>query len=298
MIKIIFLLVYDRPTETRLCLRALKRAKGIQDYQLLVVRQEGNPEVQAIIESIDWIDVHHITTTPDESWSGIRKINHNMFTGVHLAFEKHRSDFVIIVEDDIFIGYDFLDFCETIIHRYQDDNKFMAVNGFSREPYQPDKLPVYGKFKFGIGWGWAIHRNTWKNKIKSVWTGRESKIFDWHLEPTIRKGYVIMPYCSRVLNIGWNKGIHTDSDKRHPFYRGFIRSFVGLKPFSINAYHYDSKMRSAWRGDCIRYDRFVHIKECYVQIIRMIKWNPVIRETISKCPIPWIRTLFDIDDKT
>ena len=102
--KTIFLLAYDRPRETDLCLRALRKARGVQAYQLLVVRQEGNPEVKAIIDGIDWIRVRHYTTMPDENWACIQKVNHNMFTGIHLAFERYTSDFVIILEDDIIVG--------------------------------------------------------------------------------------------------------------------------------------------------------------------------------------------------
>lgn len=294
MKKTIFLLTYNRPAETRRCLHAIKNAKGSKEYELVVVRQTGNSAVEAIIDDIDWIKAYHHVTNPHSAWSAARAINHNMYTGVSLSFEMYQSDFVVVVEDDVLIGFDFLKFCEQILKIHEKDPKFFAVNGFSSENYRADKLACYGKFRFGLGWGWAVHKNVWKNKMLPVWTGSEETIWDVHLEPTVRKGFVVMPFCSRVQNIGWCGSVHTSSNPDDPFYSKFRKSFVGFEPFAVNQYVYDPGVSSSWRKDCIRYDRWVFFKELNVKMFRKIKYQSHLRSLAAKIPSKSLWQFFNI----
>ncbi|MBX3721882.1 MAG: hypothetical protein KF713_08590 [Turneriella sp.] len=256
MRKIVLLLVFNRPEKTKQTLENLRLVDGIDDYELIVVRQEGSAEVKLLVEQIDWIKTYHYVTCYSPEITIKSKINNNMRYGLSIAFDEYKTDFVVVIEDDLLIGYDFLVFCEFIQGKYWHNPMFRAINAFSREPYDADRLAWYGRFHFGVGKGWSINKKVW-NKLRKFWHEGVDEHFDVLIEPWIRKGFVVMPYCSRSVDIGWGGGSHTPENENDPYYEAMKSSWTNIKPFQIRKYLLRKKMPYSWREDCTSYD-FLH----------------------------------------
>ena len=249
--KYILLLTYNRDIKTNEVLNHLKNTSNIGNYELVVIRQEGNDKVKSLIDTIDWINVHHITT--QKKGSTKQSINYNMHLGLQYCFEKNKAKQVVILEDDILIGFDFLLFCEAIIEKFYFNNKFRAINGFSAELFDINEISNYGLFKYGVGWGWCLTDRVW-SKLKCIWNGNENEHFDALIEPFMKAGFVIMPKCSRTLNIGWgNDGSHSPQMEDDEIYIKLKNSWIGSNPISAIQYTEQSNMKYSWRNDCLPY---------------------------------------------
>ncbi|MAH80333.1 MAG: hypothetical protein CMP39_01425 [Rickettsiales bacterium] len=163
--KFIILICYFRPTETKKTLDCLRKLYKINEYELVVVRQEGNDpdclKVKQLIDDIDWMPLHHLTTSYSNNETVRIKVNQNTFKGLNYAFENCNADLSILIEDDICLGYDALHFFEEIHKKYDKDPLFRAAIALSFLPFSKEHLYSYGKFRFGIGKGVGISRHKW-----------------------------------------------------------------------------------------------------------------------------------------
>jgi hypothetical protein len=250
--KYILHLVYNRPCKTEQVLENLQKLYGISEYKLIVVRQDGNKEVKDVIDRINWIDTLHYVTDYDPGVSIKSRINQNMRLGISKAFDAHHADYIVIIEDDILLGYDFLHFCDLLQLRYRSDKDFRAINAFSKEKFDMSRIADYGKFRYGVGKGWSINRKVWE-KLKIFWKEGIDEHFDVLIEPWIRKGFVIMPYCSRSMDIGWGGGSHTPENEEDEYYRGMKKSWVGDSSFELVDYRCVKNMQYSWRSDCYQF---------------------------------------------
>lgn len=252
--KTIILIVFNRPAKTKETLAALRKAYLIDQFNLIVIRQEGSAEVKQIIDEISWIDTtHHVITYATHS-SVKYRINNNVRTGLDLAFVNLACEYAVVVEDDILIGYDFFHFCDAMHVRYADDKKFRAINAFSKEPYQGNMLWSYGKFRYGIGKGWSISRLAWQT-LQTYWKPGVDQHFDYLIEEWTREGFVLMPYCSRSLDIGWGAGgSHSPEDEFDEHWVAMKKSWVGSVPFQFEGYQCVERLPFTWRSDCVPYE--------------------------------------------
>jgi hypothetical protein len=267
MKRTIVLIVYNRPLKTVQTLEALKSCYLIEHYSLLVIRQIGCEAVENIINAIDWIPCTHIITSPPDNQSVAYKINHNVRMGLHEAFDENKSDYVVVIEDDVLLGYDFLFFSETMHARYDHNPYFRAVNAFSKEPLKADNLFSYGTFRYGIGQGWSISRNIW-NQIKVFWPVGSNQHFDALVEPWFRNGFVVMPYCSRSCNIGYGGSAHSPISEFDDYYVNMRASWVGHGPFQLNPYILNNNLNYTWRSDCATFRA-----NDYKEIFNYYKWR-------------------------
>lgn len=253
--KAIVLILFRRYEKTIEVLTNLREMKKIEEFELIVVRQEGCDRVKKIVDSIDWIRNTHYVTKYSEERSTKYKINQNVRLGLSKAFEAHDCDYAVLVEDDVVLGYDFLEFCDHMHNKYACDKSFRAINAFSKEPYLESRLFDYGMFRFGVGYGWSINQKAWRS-LRKFWPENRDCHFDALIEPWVRTGFVIMPYCSRCKNIGWGDGQHTPTDMNHEFYQTLLKSFVGSNSFPIKEYNFIDNMKYVWRDDCFVFKRF------------------------------------------
>eukprot|EP01037_Dinobryon_pediforme_P002305 gene2305-2344_t len=195
----------NRADKTQQTLEALKRAKTVDQCNLLVVQQIGSEEVTKLVNDISWIETtHHLTQYP-ECTSVKYRINSNVRKGLESAFAEPACEYALILEDDILLGFDFLHFCNVMHERYRDDPKFKGINAFSKEGYSESLLWSYGQFRYGVGKGWSISRKQWE-AVQKYWIPGVDQHFDYLIEEWTREGFVVMPYCSRSLDIGWGEG--------------------------------------------------------------------------------------------
>jgi hypothetical protein len=251
--KSIILIVFNRPDKTRETLAALRKVYLIEQFNLIVIRQEGSAEVKQIIDEISWIDTTHYVTNYVSQTSVKYRINNNVRTGLELAFGNIECKYVVVVEDDILLGYDFFHFCDLMHTRYARDKHFRAINAFSREPYQSSMLWSYGKFRYGIGKGWSLSRAAWQTLV-AYWKPGVDQHFDYLIEEWTIGGFVLMPHCSRSLDIGWGEGSsHGPKDEFHEHWVAMRKSWVGSDAFTLEDYQCVERLPFSWRSDCLPY---------------------------------------------
>jgi hypothetical protein len=262
--KTITLIVFNRPAKTQETLDALRKVFLIDQFNLVVIRQEGSAEVKQIIDAISWIDAtHHVINYASQS-SVKYRINNNVRTGLELTFANPECEYAVVVEDDILLGYDFFHFCNVMHARYASDKKFRAINAFSREPNQSSMLWSYGKFRYGIGKGWSLSRSAWESLAK-YWKPGVDQHFDYLIEEWALEGFVLMPHCSRSLDIGWGEGSsHGPKDEFDEHWVAMRKSWVGSDPFPLEDYQCVEHLPFSWRSDCLPFkNNFNQLSKLY-----------------------------------
>lgn len=256
--KSVFITSYKREKILLLLLKRLKDNLNYNQFNKLVILQNGSKKLIKLIKKIDH-NIKVIETEYSDKYSKFSKVNNNVFLGFKKCFEYYNSEFVIHLEDDCLPSYDFLNFFNEIYLRYKEDKRFYAINSFSKEFILKKKFS-YSKFIYGIGKGWGITKKNWiftKLNLKNILSSDIKKYFDRHLEWKIKKKYyVIMPYRSRVIEIPTNGLNFKIKDKNKKFYKDWSKSFMKSKKYSIEKYKYEPSMEYYWRKDCLEYNFF------------------------------------------
>jgi hypothetical protein len=238
-------------------LKILTKCKDYKKFKKLIIYQEPNYNIVKKIKKIDK-NIKIISTVYDKNYTIFSKVNNNIYKGFCYCFEKYKSDFVIHLEDDLRVGYDFLFFINKIISTHNNDKKFFAVNGFSKEYKLKNHSFNYSKFIYGIGKGWAIPKANWsitKIKLKDVIKKSSKRFFDVHLEKFIKFNfYVIMPYRSRVLEEISNGLTLKESFRETTFFRHWSNSLMRNINVENGEYKYIKDMKYNWRYDCLHYN--------------------------------------------
>lgn len=192
----------NRPKYSKACIDAMKQSIGIENYHVLFYVEPVNDEVIDIIRSCD-LDK---TVVVNSHVNGIN-INQKQ-CGLH-AFLL--SNYVILIEDDVLISKDALQFFEFANERYKNDLGVFSVTGYNREYTLPSPKDYYTVFrrKWYHPWGVAAWRRSWNYLLNRNWKGSDLDITGYDC-------YEIYPVLSRCQNIGIKNGFHNMSEE---FYR-------------------------------------------------------------------------------
>jgi len=211
----VLLVAFNRPRHTKEVIESLKRAHEFDSHEVFCVLQLGNSEVRKLIE--DFLPREKIIyVTHRDTISTKAKINNNMFKGLSATFSSRNVEYVVVLEDDIVIAKDFLQYMREIQDRFCDDKNFRAVNAFSaleNSRFIRGFDRGFVRLNYGVAWGWSINRSNYRS-ISRYWTGNEDEHWDSLFEIYLRSGFVINPLASRVVNIGFDElATHTKSDE-------------------------------------------------------------------------------------
>ena len=200
------LFAYNRPDTTE---RVIERIVEADPPAVYVVADgprsdrhkdtERCMEVRLLVERADWnCPVHRLYR--DEN----RGLPAAVYEGLDWVFDSVPE--AIVLEDDTVPSPDFFRFCETLLDRYRDDERVMAINGTNRlGSWRPDR-GAYHFVTFQGVWGWA----TWRD----AWTQYDPEMEAW-MELTVRE---------RIRS-------HLDDPERYRYYRRrFDRSYEGISP--------------------------------------------------------------------
>ncbi len=160
------LFVYNRPDHTQRALTALTRCDRFEECRL-VIYCDG-PKTPAQKSSVldtrrvvkDWASRVHAEVIEHSENLGLA---HSIVAGVTEQCQKHGR--VIVIEDDLVVSPDFLDYMLQATERYQDFANLYQVSAFMfpvEHPASPDAFFL----PFTTTWGWATWERAWK-------------IFDW-----------------------------------------------------------------------------------------------------------------------
>jgi hypothetical protein len=231
----ILFLVFNRPSLTQRVFDEIKKAKPKKLYVAIDGPRKGN---QFDLENIEEV----IKIVSEIKWDcdfKILKRENNLGCGV--AISKSINWFFsnveegIILEDDCVPSQDFFFFCESMLEKYRNDSRIMAINGSNPLGHiQVDSTYFYSKYNFV--WGWATWKRAWdfyefdltvesnfqrrKNLLKSFkydlvsvrsWYKhldlvKNGKIntwdYQWMYTCWKKNGFTITPKSNLVCNIG------------------------------------------------------------------------------------------------
>lgn len=154
----IVLFVYKRPELTTKVLEGLKENK----IKKLIVFSDGPKDkgdiekvsvVREIIKKIDWCNVELFCSEDNQG------LANSIIAGVSSVLK--RFDKVIVLEDDCIPAQDFVEFMDTCLAKYKEEN-VMSVSGYSLPVKVPPdyKYDVYF-FSRCSSWGWGTWKDRW-----------------------------------------------------------------------------------------------------------------------------------------
>lgn len=225
----IVILCHRRVSHLQLVLDSVKNSISVERFFIVFIVQDPIEPILNIINSFNLPKVIEIVDGTHYR-SSAQAINGNLFRGLEIAFEELRSRRVIVLEDDIVLAADALEYFTRIFDSYESKREFRGVNAFSELVEHTNDSEGYVRVNFGLGWGWAINHKIYR-RIRRTWSGKEDAHWDFCFEPYIRTGFVVNPIRSRINNIGFDEtATHTSTDK--DLGRRICRSFESAKDLS------------------------------------------------------------------
>jgi hypothetical protein len=258
MNKTILITTHSKTDELKQAIQHLVACKNFYEYHLVIVYHEEVVTTDTFVKNINLKQFTSIPVNGSKK-TKLENINHNRILGLNYCFDECNADYVVVIEDDVLCGYDTLVFCDKLIERYRENKNFRGINLGSKEKYNEAKRQEYGIFRYGLfGQGSAITKQTWARiKALNLLNELSDQGFDFLVEYYYKTGFVIMPRCSRYVDIGWN-GTHTPKDPNDDYYRRLRESWVGASYFPDIDYQC-MRFQFEWREDCTPYDEYKNL---------------------------------------
>lgn len=233
----IVFIIFNRPQVAQQVFNVIRRYRPKQLFVIADGARETKAgeyekclETRKIIDQVDWdCEVHK--NFSEVNLGCAKRIS----SGLNWVFEQVES--AVILEDDCLAHADFFPFCETLLERYRDDERIMAICaqnvqfGRRRSPYS------YYYSRYNHCWGWATWRRAWNHfdfdmklwhqedarellkyvfptseKAADYWARKFQRVSDyqvdsWALRWTfacwMQSGLSIIPEVNLVSNIGY-----------------------------------------------------------------------------------------------
>lgn len=227
-------LIYNRPELAKKTLDRIREAKPkrlylvgdgpkSEDETLEVIRCR-----ELVTSGVDW-DCEVKTNFSEQNLGLAERVS----SGISWAFES--CDRAIILEDDCIADETFFEFCREMLHRYEADERVVAVTGNN---FQNGKRRGFGSYYFSMFphcWGWATWKNRWDSYDHSMdaWAGAraflssfksqalleywearylqvkerevDSWAYRWVFSCWARNGLTVTPGSNLVENIGFGE---------------------------------------------------------------------------------------------
>lgn len=195
---------YNRPEFLIQVVTALKLCDNIDLFKIYTSEEPGYPAVQTIFNNIDFIEIdRHI----NEHRLGC---NRNVIQAIDRGFDH--GDFVVVLEDDIVPGKDFLNLCLWAMEPLKDNTDLFCVTGFERlpGPFSLEQQGLVHRKKWFLPWGWATWKHKWENaalQMVNEYSKTVVNIPSWDCNFSdqyfnINNLYILQPTIARTKNIG------------------------------------------------------------------------------------------------
>ncbi|MGB7325296.1 MAG: glycosyltransferase family 2 protein [Rubripirellula sp.] len=234
----ILYIIFNRPDHTQ---RSFEQIRALAPAVLYVAAdaprqgREGESDrtsqARSITENIDWpCQVHRLYA--DENMGCGRRIS----SAITEVLKDHET--VITLEDDCIVEPTFFPYCETLLDRYRDDQRIMAISGdnFQNGISRTDHSYYFSRYPHC--WGWATWRRAWQhfdlnmtrwpeiresNQLSHFCDGEQqiaywqhmfdavqdgrvgSWAFPWTLACWLQNGLTVLPNQNLVSNIGFDR---------------------------------------------------------------------------------------------
>jgi hypothetical protein len=155
----VVLIVFRRPD---LAAAVFERIRQAQPSRLFVIAdgprdaQEAAicAQTRAVTEQVDW-PCEVVRDYADGNMGTRRRIS----LGLDRVFEQVEE--AIILEDDCLPHLSFFSYCDELLERYREDERFWCVSGDNFQRGQTRGDGSYYVSNYNHGWGWATWRRAW-----------------------------------------------------------------------------------------------------------------------------------------
>lgn len=230
------LIIFNRPDKARRLLEIIEQVKPKSVY---IIADGPRSDIKddeklchasrEVFNSITW--KCDVLKRYADSNLGLRK---NISSGLTWVFSKEES--AIILEDDCVPTNSFFPFCETLLNKYNNDSRIMAISGNNFQAGKKRSEDSYYFSKYFHCWGWATWKRAWeyyddylsiwedikdteilnsfwqsKNE-KKYWTSVYEKLsknqinswaYRWAFSIFVQHGLCIIPNVNLVTNVGF-----------------------------------------------------------------------------------------------
>ena len=210
----IVILCHKRTWHLKKVLDALSLCPEVKESEVIFVAQDSPSEVLDIINDFKFAKKTLLKFNNLAFKSSAHAINHNLFAGLKEGFLGKQSKYCIVLEDDIVVAPDAINFLLQSIRVFGSDKRFRGVMSYSFNQSGIHSRGDVVKINFGIGFGWIINDSIYKELLR-FWTGNEENHWDYFVEPYTRTGFLIAPLYSKILNIGFDESAtHSAKDSK------------------------------------------------------------------------------------
>jgi len=162
----ICLFVYNRPQETEAVLNSLSRCSGADEHDVFIFADAprlASPDVYEDVNQVRQIirrpyRFRSVTIREAETNKGLAR---SIIEGATDVISRYGR--VIVLEDDLLLSADFLDYMEAALSAYETDKRIWSISGYS------PALEFPSDYKKGLylsrrasSWGWATWADRWE----------------------------------------------------------------------------------------------------------------------------------------
>jgi hypothetical protein len=163
----IALFVYNRPLHTRQTVEALQKNSLSSDSDLIIFSDapKSTAQTEAVLEVRKYIHqiegFKSVTIIERETNLGLAR---SIIDGVTRLCDEYGR--VIVMEDDLVTSPYFLEFMNTALEIYRDEEKVMHISGYMF-PIDNTDLPETFFLRTASCWGWATWNRAWRHFEKN-----------------------------------------------------------------------------------------------------------------------------------
>lgn len=203
----VIIFTYNRLEHTKMTLEALEKNKGIQNFILFIFSDGGKTEEDC--NKVDNVRGYLHKYRNRSKFSSVyiyeadrnRGLADSIIFGVSKIFQEFEA--VIVLEDDLIVSEDFLEYMSNALKFYENDMKIWSISGYS---FTMKSLRGYANDIFfsyrASSWGWATWRNRW-NLVDWKVSDYCNFKYNYRMRKNFKRGGNDLSQCLDLQMAGW-----------------------------------------------------------------------------------------------
>ena len=273
----IAIFIYNRPDKTEGLLKSLRKNNNFKKFKYYIFSDghKRNSEINLIEDTRKIIKNFFVNIDYNiiENNSNIG-LSKSIIKGVSYVLKRHKN--IIVLEDDLILSNNFLEYMTVSIKEYVDNKKVFSISSHMYNSKEIHSMKKFFFLKSINSWGWATWDDRWsefteflkkndkvnlsKKEIysfnlensypfykilrKTLKEKVDSWAIKWYLFVFLRKGLSLYPYQTLVLNKGFDgSGTNTIlKSKNHFISDNIVLDFPDKVEMNDKAYFFYKKL--------------------------------------------------------
>ena len=287
--KIIVVFCHSRAKLLDKCLKSLKDVSGLESWKLIVIHQNGNKDVDEVLNKYKGIIYALVNVNPNFNFA-LGNINFNRILGTKIAFETFNAECMLGIEEDNVVSNDCLIFIDYILNQYSKKKAFRGINLGSMEYGNEISGGSYSLLRYGLhGSAGLLTDKSWRyikrKKLFDFDLNNPNTAWDSQIEFYLKSGFMVTPNLSKNLDLG-NGGTFAPISKSDNYFVKIKKSWIQNSNYTRFGYH-RKQINHGWRNDAIGYKKihsffyFFRKYGVFVYFSRLVGLNKVILRGIG-----------------